>query len=190
MAKVKGQTLPYIKRFGDLLLRYRTQLGLKQSEMAERLGVSEITLLRYENSRATQISLDFIIELAQLINRPASEIVAQIVMETDTVDASEVELLRGLDEGSREALSKLLRGRTDSDERLGFLLDFVDNPQRLEFLRDYAGMERTHQLQLQITMYRDILHLKKHSEEQQKELRGKIRSLLQEISRAYDDEPG
>lgn len=187
MAKVKGQTFPYIKRFGDLLLRYRTQLGLKQTEMAERLSVSEITLIRYENGKATQISLDFIIQLSQLVGRSASEIVAQIVMETDSVATSDMELWRGLDEEARDKLTRLLRGFGDAGDRVRYLLEFVENPRRFDFLRDYSNMDFVHQLQLQISMYRDILHHKRHSEDEQRGLRGKIRTLLQEIAKAYDE---
>lgn len=64
-----------MKAFTNQLLYYRRCEGINQSELADRLGVTEKTIANYENGR-TEPTMDMVIRLAHALNITTDQLLA------------------------------------------------------------------------------------------------------------------
>lgn len=60
--------------FKDVLVKYRNKAGLKQSELAEILNTSRITIINWESGK-TEPTLSSVIKISEVLSAPLSELI-------------------------------------------------------------------------------------------------------------------
>ena len=106
------------QRLGDRVKRRRSQLGLRQADLADRLGLDDSTVRAIEAGRRG-VSMDTLVALASALAVPAGSLIDDEPTSDHGLDAEAARIVRALDPSWQRAAVTILVTIRDQASRSG-----------------------------------------------------------------------